>query len=44
MLYLAGSEIADDPSLEYAEERGLVKRISVKSEDKKPVKKTTKKK
>ena len=45
MLYLAGSEIADDPSLAYAEKRGLVKRIPEKEEEpKKPVKKTATKK
>ena len=46
MLYLAGAEIADDPSLAYAEKRGLVKRIpEEKAEaEKKPVKKTATKK
>ena len=44
MLYLAGAEIADDPSLEYAEKRGLVKRIDEKEPEKKPVKKTATKK
>lgn len=46
MLYLAGSEIADDPSLAYAEKRGLVKRIDEekKEPEKKPVKKTATKK
>lgn len=42
-LYVAGMEITDDPSLRYAEKRGLTKRIE-EDEPKKPVKKTTPKK
>ena len=41
-LFLAGAEIADDPSLAFAEKRGLVERIPEKKEEK-PVKKTKKK-
>lgn len=44
-LHLAGAEIADDPSLAYAEKRGLVKRMGEKEEpEKKPVRKTATKK
>lgn len=45
-LHLAGAEIAEDPSLAFAEERGLVKRMKAKAEEeeKKPVKKTATKK
>lgn len=38
-LYLAGAEVADDPSLDFALERGIAKRIP----EEKPVKKTKKK-
>lgn len=42
-LFLAGTEIADDPSLLYAEKRGLVVRVKAKEEEaeKKPVTKKT---
>ena len=46
-LYETGMEIADDPSLAWAEQRGLVKRIEVKAKaEKKPAAKkpVTKKK
>lgn len=44
-LYLAGAEVADDPALAYAVKRGLLVEVKAEGEEqKKPVRKTTKKK